>query len=43
MTNVLSSLKSMEGQPAPTIAEVEKKTTELFLSADTNKDNQISL
>lgn len=43
MTNVMSSLKSMEGKPAPTIAEVEKKTNELFASADTNKDNQISL
>lgn len=43
MTNVLSSLKGMEGKPAPLISEVENKTNELFARADTNKDSAISL
>jgi len=30
MTNVLSALKNMEGKPAPSIEEIEKKTTEFF-------------
>ncbi len=43
MTNVLSSLKAMEGKPAPLISEVELKTNELFAKADMNKDNSIQL
>lgn len=39
MTNVLSSLKSMENKPAPTIQEIEVKTNEFFKQADSNKDN----
>lgn len=39
----MSSLKNMEGQPAPSITEIEKKTNELFTSADINRDNSISL
>lgn len=43
MTNALAALKSMEGKPAPSIAEVEKKTTEFFVASDTDKNNVISL
>jgi microtubule-associated protein-like 6 len=43
MTNVLSALKAMEKKPAPSIAEVEKKTNELFTKMDTNQDNSISI
>lgn len=43
MTNVLSALKSMEKKPAPSIAEVEKKTNELFAAMDNNQDESISL
>ena len=43
MANVMASLRSMEGKPAPTINEIEEKTDELFEKADENKDNEISL
>ena len=43
MANVMASLSSMEGKPAPTINEIEQKTNELFEKADENKDMQISL
>ena len=39
MANTMASLKSMEGKPPPTMNEIERKTTELFNTADTNKDN----
>ena len=43
MTNALTALKSMERKPAPTIAEIEKKTNMFFESADANRDNTISM
>jgi Ca2+-binding EF-hand superfamily protein len=43
MTNSLTALKAMEGRPAPTLAEIEQKTTAFFEEADEDRNNQISL
>ena len=43
MTNVLSSLKSMKKQAAPTLKEIEEKTDQFFNKADTDGDKKITL
>lgn len=43
MTNALTAMKAMEGKPAPSMQEIQKKTNEFFVGADTNNDQQISL
>ena len=43
LSNSLSALNQMQGKPVSSIAEIEKKTDELFDAAYTNKDNQLTL
>ena len=38
MTNVLSSLNSIKGLPAPNLKEVEAKADSFFKGADVNND-----
>ena len=43
MTNALTSLKSIQKLPPPSIQDIEKKTDEFFRLADTDGDKKITL
>jgi hypothetical protein len=43
MTNVLTSIRILEKRPAPSIADIERKTNDFFAKADLNRDNAINL
>ena len=43
MTNSLTALRAMAKGPAPSLAAIESKTTEIFRKADLDADDQISL
>ncbi len=43
MTNVLTSLNSLKGLPAPELSLIESKTDKFFKGADANSDQKITL